>query len=1208
MRLFQPTKTLTFLLVILLSIPQHPLAQMLAQVTPAMRRPAQPKKPPKSDLIAAAVNDLLKETPLHSADEDVAEPADENSSDEWKPPADDAPIRELVAFWGSYNFSENDDGAPKPSDKVRERLLVAVENRPWLASQVLRQLPQTSDAYDRLYKLLSEEPDDGERSNWRHLIRHTLMLNSSFFREELVNEARHQSRGNYMDGSSLRALAKLDWEAAKLFVEDLARHPIPQQSVQAQAMIYEQAVRANDSSQAEWLRSQLKAVVANRSMGGERQTALSSLMETEWAGREEWYASLFADASLSGALVEEKIAAEKPKSETKEPQAKAAQPVPEEEEPAANILWVPMLTAYEKLLPVVAGLIGDGNRTVHLAAVSTLAAFLVDGSGKEELRKQAARALLPWLSQPDWGGKFERWSYLESLSKLNLPESVPGLIWVLDNDEQAENRAIAAEALIRYKNPQAIPALRRALNRDADEVSRESVILALIELGGFPDAEAAAAIEAYARRSLTEDGELEIHEAREGVSEKPLPLQISIGAVFSESEEVEISDSLATLLFNRAKALRKTQPDLARKLVSIAQQSNGIVADLNLADRIAEGWVDVEAVKLALESRAQLRKNVAANLEELFKQGGYQTGLAAVILNEEDKLKSVLAGRDALAQLALLAAARYAREKLPVESVGKLMANASLASAAESYLEIEDSAEARRLVWARHPGEARILGEVRGDGFNDSVIRTSHNSISISFADPDLPPTLGKWEEKMRQEVLRPNGPSEIYAVTPGFNPGVYNSVIVRVGQGKAEISLHQAEGRRLFRALDSAELQELKELTSREEIENLGPEKPVEQLPYIHDTRMPGYEYLRLTKDGGRRIMLSQLRREPKKEATLHEQLSGFFYRLSKTGEYKLRYKMEDLIPGVEVLLADDKRPVISVCQEAGQLRVMVAAESSSANAGRNIAPEKLFEWRALVSGRLGAPSDEAPNCQSGNHLLNVPYWMHELRLKTGLMTDRRAKLGETWFAQSNVEGDFGIWQYEDGKQPVKIVAGYYSNLVVTPDGKWLVAQKTIESEEKYETRVVRIQLQTKREFPVTGAQATELIPISYVAARNKLLLIQQQYQYREDGKGNFFLLDAETGVAQPIKGEFRPLLNQFVRPLQATEKPDEFWASIYDARKKATAIGRYDTRTFAFSPVLELPEIRLTSADTWADAAAGKLYFAYLGHLLRVPLPAAK
>lgn len=49
---------------------------------------------------------------------------------------------------------------------------------------------------------------------------------------------------------------------------------------------------------------------------------------------------------------------------------------------------------------------------------------------------------------------------------------------------------------------------------------------------------------------------------------------------------------------------------------------------------------------------------------------------------------------------------------------------------------------------------------------------------------------------------------------------------------------------------------------------------------------------------------------------------------------------------------------------------------------------------------------------------------------------------------------------------------------------------------------------------------------------------------------------------------------------------------------------VGRYDARMFAFTPVVELPEIRIGSPDVWVDAATGKLYVTYLGHLLRVPL----
>lgn len=1201
MRLFQPTQALTFWLVVLLAIPQPLSAQT--------RQPLPPKKTPqaalpKANLIATAVNDLLKEKPLDSMTQEGA--TDSESDDENpKPPADDAPIQELIAYWITYGFKDFDEANAQPSDKVRQRFLDYLENRPWMAAQLAHFLPGTPDTYDRLYKVLTEEADERDRSNWQNILRRKLMLNSSYFREDLINEARQFSKNFYPDYSILQSLANLDWDAAKPFVEDMLKAPLPAQSVPAQAMMYEQAAKANDTSLAESLRAQLKIVVANRLLGSERQSALSALMETEWSGRDEWYVSLFADPTLSGVQIQEKIAAEKPGANPKEAPPKGSQISFDEHDPMSNILWVPMMADAEKLLPVVVGLIGNGNRVVHLAAVSTLSAFLINKTEKEELRKQAARALLPWLSEPDWGGKFERWSFLESLTKLHLPESVPGLIWVLDYDDLPENRALAADALRQYKNPQAIPALRRALNRTTDEYSRENLIVALVELGGFPDAEAAAAIEAYARRMLTEEGQAEIREAREGGSEKSLPLPISIGAVFAENDDAEISDGVATLLFNRAKALKRTQPDLARKLVSIAQQSNGIVADLHLVEHLAEGWVDVEALKLALESRAQLRKTVAGNLEELFNQGGYQTGLAAVILGEEDKLNRVLAGRDGLAQLALLAAARYTRAKLPVESVGKLLANASLPQmivAAESYLEIEDSAEARKLIWARHPGEARILGEGRHQGFNDGVFYVPQPPGAATF---EPPPTLSKWEDKMRDEVRRPNGPEEIYAIVPSQSPGVFNSIIIRVGKAGAEISLHQAEGRRLWRKLDSSELQELKDLTLREDIENLGPENPMGFLQLYPHTLYTQFEYLRLTKDGGRRIMLSQLRREPKREATLHEQLSGLFYRLSKTGEYKLRYTMEDLIPGVEVLLADDKRPVISMCQESGQVRVQVVAERPD-SPSRNVASPNAsqYEWRALVSGQLGAQVDETPNCQSGNQQLSLPDWLRDLRVQTGLIPDRRARLGNVWFAQSGVENEYGIWKFEEGKEPVKVIAGGFSNLVVTPDGKWLIAQKIIESDEKFEQRVVRIQLATGREYPITGTAASTLFPVAYVAAHNKLLLSQQTYQFREDGKGTFFLLDAETGVIQPVKGEFRPLTNLFTRPLQPTDKPNEFWAAIYDNKNKTTSVGRYDTRTFTFAPVTELPELRLTSENVWADAAAGKLYFVYLGHLLRVPL----
>ena len=240
---------------------------------------------------------------------------------------------------------------------------------------------------------------------------------------------------------------------------------------------------------------------------------------------------------------------------------------------------------------------------------------------------------------------------------------------------------------------------------------REAIIASLAQSGGFADEEAVAAIEAYARRVSTLEGKKEMAEIADLASEKTLPLTVSIGRVYDARDDIELTESLAAKLFARAKALRPAEPAAARKMLSIAERCALVVADLNLIERIGEGVIDLDALKLALESRERMRKRVSDELFALFKKGGYAGGVAAVLLGDEDNYTDLLKGKDATAQTALLAAARYLREKLPVELVGKLLNANQTSAAAENYLEIEDSAEARRLIWAKHPGEARILGD-----------------------------------------------------------------------------------------------------------------------------------------------------------------------------------------------------------------------------------------------------------------------------------------------------------------------------------------------------------------------------------------------------------------------------------------------------------------------------------------------------------------
>src|SRR5262249_4706521 len=152
----------------------------------------------------------------------------------------------------------------------------------------------------------------------------------------------------------------------------------------------------------------------------------------------------------------------------------------------------------ERWLPVVSNLVGHNHRTVHKAAVKCLVKFLTH-EFRDEKRKDIAQKLVPWLTEPNWAAKEDRAEFISALVVLKAPELAPGLIWVLDYDEDPGSRAAAAEALAQYRDPRAVPPLRRALEKEKGEQNREKIVTALAECGGLSDDEMATAIESYAR-------------------------------------------------------------------------------------------------------------------------------------------------------------------------------------------------------------------------------------------------------------------------------------------------------------------------------------------------------------------------------------------------------------------------------------------------------------------------------------------------------------------------------------------------------------------------------------------------------------------------------------------------------------------------------------------------------------------------------------
>ena len=1135
--------------------------------SPPPLRPARAQASLNAEL-ATAINELLKEEPLapeSSAATEKANPVEESAPA--KPPADDAPLAELLAYWQQHDYAPD---ASRMTANVAQRLLEAIEARPWLMNQLLEKLPTSAETTERLYRLYQQTPDEEDR--WKSGLEQWLRYNSRYFVDDLLKSVTGEGTEPGADTFALDALARLDWEKAKPLLLAQPENPY------ALTVLYRNAVRVNDAALAEQIRAQLQAIVADRDAAEMRMFALQALVEGEWNGQAEWLAGLFADPSLTGV-----------NPERKEPQARNQRVrgidgsfyVKEEaaDEQAENYLAPLLQSQRKKLLPLVQKLVGDRDRNVHNAAVDTLTQFLFAyRQVGEPDAAEAARSLLPWLSNPAWADGAQREALIGALPDLKLPESASGMLWVLSNDEDESLRALAAETLGNLKFQAAAPAIRRALEREKDEELRQRLITALMLCGGISDEEAAAAIEAFARKLVAPLGLAQIEAIRNGEEAAPLPLQLSIGRILSDSEDLPCPEGLAARLFARVKALRKTQPNVARQLLHIVQGVPLPLAYQFLAERLGEGWLDVEGLKLALENAAELRQHASSELFPLLSQGGHAAGVAAMLLKDAALQNAVLRSKDAKAQLALLAAARYLSTALPVDLVAPLLTDKTLATAAENYLIVEDSTPARRLVWARHPGKALILGELhpRGEDSGQTEILAAR--------------------EKEAQQVLKDDAAEELFALYSDQQEKL--NVEIRLRKGRAQLRLFTDPNVWRARELSSSELIELQTLVARPEVAELKPETP------LGGYRESFAEFVRVNKDGGYRVVLAGMKPAPA-DATLHEQLSELFYRFSKAGTYETHYAIEAKLPGVEVLFADETQYVYAVCQEGGDTLVLVGDNFERKRELRNAE----LAWRSFKDGQPGGAVN-APEIFSALNLSERGGAMMRLMLaRNQVVFD--APLPQPIIGQDTRLVEFRQYAWVVGAGIPAAAenltsSGGYLQALSTPDQKWVVG---MEFDEKHGTRrLVRRNTQTGQIFEVRDDRSNaheSLMPLKYLEATQKMLLARTSFMGLANPNSAYYLLDPDSGVLQPAKGEFRPLQDQSLRTLQPTGKPHEFWAVIRE-NEKDSRIGRYDERAFRFTPVLEVPGLSLRSADVWVDEARGKVWLTYKGHLLRLPLPA--
>src|SRR5262245_59027743 len=389
-------------------------------------------------------------------------------------PPDDAPAADLLDYWDLQQVSGR---GPQPSEATRQRLLAACENEPEKLPFFLKLLPQNAAATERV-KLLFDEALRANRfdEDWRKRVRDWLRFNSKYFLSELLALARKaKDKEGYVEKEeSLIALAKVDWPSAEPLLQSLLGGG-PRTAALATALLYRHAVEVKEESAAEKYRERLQTIATSRNApAGGRDTAIEELSLSDWVGRDEWYLSLLADDTLL---------------------------VPSD----GNFSFSPLTKLFnrepDKWIPVRAKLVESPNRTLRQAAASCLVRYATDHP-----RRDAILPVLRWLSDPDWldiNGTQRAW-FIQTMDKLEMPESVPGLIWIIEHEEF--NRPWAARTLARYKDPRAVPALKKALTLVFDDNDIKELIQCLLASGGVSGTEQLEALEAYATRITTPEG------------------------------------------------------------------------------------------------------------------------------------------------------------------------------------------------------------------------------------------------------------------------------------------------------------------------------------------------------------------------------------------------------------------------------------------------------------------------------------------------------------------------------------------------------------------------------------------------------------------------------------------------------------------------------------------------------------------------------